>query len=182
MHGVGRGGGIDKQWPLPNTRAIENMPTCWGFGLVMATLYTLLDVLVRFDATCRLEMILGSFLGDCEEVRLGERSGSCKGNTLFCHGGGQGKVDTGVDVLTIHQTAWRTKGWRTGKTSAARCHFRLLWSNLWRYLIQNSYAVCLDSDPTMVPCPLQWQTCCFRDRYTKTTGCTCVGMVVYKLT
>jgi hypothetical protein len=76
------------------------MPTYWGFGLVVATLYTLLDVLVRFDATCRLEMILGSFFCDCEEVRLGvfgERSGSCEGNALFCHGGGRGKVDTGVD-------------------------------------------------------------------------------------
>jgi hypothetical protein len=46
------------------------MPTYWRFGLVVATLYTLLNVLVRFDATCRLEMILGSFFCDCEEVRL----------------------------------------------------------------------------------------------------------------
>lgn len=72
MHGAGRGGGIDKRWPLPKPRAIENVPT---FELVVATLYTLLDVLVRFDATCRLEMILGNVFCDCEEVRLGERSG-----------------------------------------------------------------------------------------------------------
>ena len=90
-HGAGRGGDIDKRWPLPNAHAIENVPTCWGFELVVATLYKLLDVLVRFDATCRLEMILGNFFCDCEEVPLGERSGSCEGNALFCHGCGREK-------------------------------------------------------------------------------------------
>ena len=91
--GAGRGGGIDKRW-LP--RDFENAPTCWDFELVVAILYTLLDVLVRFEATCRLEMILGSVFCDCEEVRLGERSLSCEGNAQFCHGGGWGTVDTGV--------------------------------------------------------------------------------------
>ena len=92
--GAGRGGGMDKRW-LP--RAFENKPACWGFELVVAILYTLLDVLVRFEATCRLEMILGSVLCDCEEERLGERSLSCEGNALFCHGGGGwGTIDTGV--------------------------------------------------------------------------------------
>jgi hypothetical protein len=92
--GAGRGGGIDKRW-LPPTRAFENAPT-WGFEFVVAILYTLLDVLVLFEETCRLEMILGSVFCDCEEVRLGERSLSCEGNALFCHGGGWGTVDTGV--------------------------------------------------------------------------------------
>lgn len=90
--GAGRGGGIDKRW-LP--RAFENAPTCWGFELVVAMLYTLLDVLVRFEAICRLDMILGRVFCDCEEVRLGERS-SCGDNALLCHGGGCGTVDTGV--------------------------------------------------------------------------------------
>ena len=94
--GAGRGGGIDKRWLPPNARDFENTPTCWGFELVVAILYTLLDVLVRFEATCRLEMILGSVLCDCEEVRLGERSLSCEDNTLFCHGGRWGTVDIGV--------------------------------------------------------------------------------------
>lgn len=89
--GAGRGGGIDKRWLPPNARAFEN-----ALELVVAILYTLLDVLVRFEATCRLEMILGSVFCDCEEVRLGERSLSYKGNPLFCHGGGWGTVDTGV--------------------------------------------------------------------------------------
>jgi hypothetical protein len=80
VHGAGRGSGIDKRWPLvPNARTIENMPTCWGFELVVATLYTLLDIVTR-----RLEMILGSIFCDCEEVQLvGERLGSCEGNALF---------------------------------------------------------------------------------------------------
>jgi len=91
--GAGRGGGIDKRWLPP--RAFENVPTCWDFELVVAILYTLLDVLVRFEATCRLEMILGSVFCDCEELRLGERS-SCEGNAPFCHKGGWGTVDTGV--------------------------------------------------------------------------------------
>ena len=112
VHGAGRGGGIDKRWPLPNVRAIENVPTCWGFELVVATLYTLLDVLVRFDDTCRLEMILGSFFCDCEEVRLGERSGSCEGNVPFCHGGGRGKVDTGVDDSSDGVGRDRVEDWR----------------------------------------------------------------------
>lgn len=94
--GAGRGGGIDKRWLPPNARAFENAPTCWDFELVVAILYTLLDVLVRFEAICRLEMILGSVFCDCEEERLGERSLSCDGNALFCHGGGCGTVDTGV--------------------------------------------------------------------------------------
>ena len=91
--GAGRGGGIDKRW-LP--RDFENAPTCWDFELVVAILYTLLDVLVRFEATCRLEMILGSVFCDCEDVRLGERSLSCEGKPPFCHGSGWGTVDTGV--------------------------------------------------------------------------------------
>ncbi len=94
--GAGRGGGIDKRWLPPKARAFEKAPTCWGFELVVAILYTLLDVLVRFDATCRLEIILGSVFCDCEEVRLGERSRSCEGNVLFCHGVGWGTVDMGV--------------------------------------------------------------------------------------
>lgn len=85
--GAGRGGGgTDKRWPPPTARAIENVPTWWGFEFVVATLYTLLDVLVRFDATCRLVMMLGSVFCDWKEERLGERSGSCKGNTPFCRG------------------------------------------------------------------------------------------------
>ena len=114
VHGAGRGGDIDKRWPLPNARAIENVPTCWGFELVVATLYKLLDVLVRFDATCRLEMILGNFFCDCEEVPL---------ESVRDHGRQRailpwvwtGKMDT------IHQTAWGAKGRRTGETSAAHC-------------------------------------------------------------
>jgi hypothetical protein len=72
--GAGRGGGgMDNRW-LP--REIENVLTCCGDELVVATLYTLLDVLVRFEATCRLEMILGKVFCDCEELRLEERSSS----------------------------------------------------------------------------------------------------------
>jgi hypothetical protein len=64
---------MDNRW-LP--REIENVLTCCGDELVVATLYTLLDVLVRFEATCRLEMILGKVFCDCEELRLEERSSS----------------------------------------------------------------------------------------------------------
>lgn len=112
MHGAGRGGGIDKRWPLPKARAIENVPTWWGFELVVATLYTLLDVLVRFDATCRLEMILGSVFCDCEEVRLGERSGSWESSAPFCHGSGWGMVDTGVDASSGGVGRDRVEDWR----------------------------------------------------------------------
>jgi hypothetical protein len=38
------------------------------------------DSLARFDDTCRLDMMLGSVLCDCEEG-LGERSGTYEGNT-----------------------------------------------------------------------------------------------------
>jgi len=48
----------------------------------------LLDVLVRFEPTCRLEMTLGRVFCDREEQRLGERSGFCEGTTLFCNGVG----------------------------------------------------------------------------------------------
>lgn len=96
--GAGRGGGgTDRRWPLALVRAIENMPTCWGFEFVVATLYTLLDVLVRLEDTCRPEMTLGSVFCDCEEERLGVRSGSCDGNALFCHAVGWGLTATGVD-------------------------------------------------------------------------------------
>ena len=70
--GAGRGGGgTYRRWPLALVRAIENMPTCWGFEFIVTTLYTLLDVLVRLEATCRPEMTLGSVFCDCEEGRLG---------------------------------------------------------------------------------------------------------------
>ena len=96
--GAGRGGGgTDRRWPLALVRAIENMPTCWGFEFVVATLYTLLDVLVRLEDTCRPEMTLGRVFCDCEEERLGARSGSCDGNALFCHAVGWGLTATGVD-------------------------------------------------------------------------------------
>lgn len=112
VHGAGRGGGIDKRWPLPNARAIENVPTCWGFELVVATLYTLLDVLVRLDATCRLDIMLGSVFCDCEDVRLGERSESCESNALFCHGAGCGIVDTGVGKSSGGVRRARVEDWR----------------------------------------------------------------------
>lgn len=97
--GAGRGGGgTDRRWPLPTERAIENMPTCWRFEFVVATLYTLLDVLVRLEATCRPEMTLGSVFCDCEEERLGARSGSCDGHMPFCHvADWGGTTATGVD-------------------------------------------------------------------------------------
>jgi hypothetical protein len=82
--GAGRGGGgTDMRWPPPPARAIENMPMCWGFEFVVETLYTLLDVLVRFEPICRLEMTLGRVFCDREEQRLGERSGYCEGTPLF---------------------------------------------------------------------------------------------------
>jgi hypothetical protein len=76
--GAGRGGGgTDRRWPPP--RATANVPTCWADELV-ATLYMLLvDPLARFDDPCRLDMMLGSVLCDCEEG-LGERSGTYEGN------------------------------------------------------------------------------------------------------
>ena len=78
--GAGRGGGgTDKRWPLPGARASENVPTWWADELVVETLYTLPDVLARFDDTCKLEIMLGSVLCDCEEG-LGERSDTCGGN------------------------------------------------------------------------------------------------------
>jgi hypothetical protein len=42
------------------------MPTCWGFEFVVATLYTLLDVLARLGATCKPEMTLGRAFCDSE--------------------------------------------------------------------------------------------------------------------
>lgn len=37
--GAGRGGGgTDIRWPPPTARAIENMPMCWWFEFVVATL------------------------------------------------------------------------------------------------------------------------------------------------
>lgn len=76
--GAGRGGGgMDTRWLAPAAREIENVPTCCGDEFVVATLYTLLDVLARFEATCKPEMILGKVFCDCEEQRLGERS--CSG-------------------------------------------------------------------------------------------------------
>jgi hypothetical protein len=75
VFGAGRGGGgTDKRWPPPGGRATENMPTWWADELVVM-LYMLLDSLARFDDTCRLDMILGSVLCDCDEG-LGERSGT----------------------------------------------------------------------------------------------------------
>jgi hypothetical protein len=71
--GAGRGGGMDSRW-FPPAREIENVLTCCAEELVVATLYTLLDVLARFEAACRPEMILGKVFCDWEEVRLGERS------------------------------------------------------------------------------------------------------------
>ena len=85
----------------------------WGFGLVVATLYTLLDVLVRFDATCRLEMILGSFFAivrRCDLESLESVRDHAKATRYSAMGVGGGKW---IRVLTIHQTAWRMKGWRT---------------------------------------------------------------------
>ena len=62
--GGGRGGGgIDTRWLAP-AREIENVLTCCGDELVVATLYTLLDVLVRFEAACKPEMILGKVFCD----------------------------------------------------------------------------------------------------------------------
>ncbi len=111
--GAGRGGGgTDMRWPLLIARAIENMPMCWGFEFVVATLHTLLDVLVRFEVTCRLEMTLGSVFCDREEQRLGERSGKGEGNTLFCHGGSWGTADTGVDESSYGMGRGRTEDWR----------------------------------------------------------------------
>jgi hypothetical protein len=77
---------------------------CWGFEFVVETLYTLLDVLVRFEATCRLEMTLGMVFCDREEARLGVRSESSKDNGLFCHGGGWGTTATGVVKLSCGGT------------------------------------------------------------------------------
>jgi len=89
MLGAGRGGGgTDTRWPLALERVIENVPTCWGFEFVVAILCTLLDVLARFDAPCRLEMKLGNVFWDCEEERLGDESDSFGDNMLFCHGDG----------------------------------------------------------------------------------------------
>ena len=78
----------------------------------MAILYTLLEVLVRFEATCRLEMILGSVFCDCEEVRLEDRSLSCEGDAPFCHGGGWGTVDTGVTESSGGVGCSRLEDWR----------------------------------------------------------------------
>lgn len=60
--GAGRGGGgMDTRW-FP--REIENVLTCCGDEFVVATLYMLLDVLARFEAICRPEMILGKVFCD----------------------------------------------------------------------------------------------------------------------
>ena len=67
---------MDNRWLPPAVRETENVLTCGGDELVVAELYTLLDVLVRFEATCRLETILGKVFCDCEEVLLAERSSS----------------------------------------------------------------------------------------------------------